>query len=95
MKHGVFPVSPKTFQVEVLKDKTITFRFSKESNLEVKQVELQIVQGTSSTSAYPEMYQDGNGLNTIDYVFTQKGTFIVHLLFNDEYVLTHSLRVSK
>jgi transglutaminase/protease-like cytokinesis protein 3 len=94
-KYGILPISPTTFLVEVKKGETTTFRFSKKNNLEVKQVEFQLVQGTSSTSAYPEMCQDGSGLNTIDYVFTHQGTFVVHLLFNDEYVLTYSLRVSK
>jgi hypothetical protein len=93
--YGVLPIYPKTFHAEALKGETTTFRFSRESNLEIKQVEFRIVQGGAVTSVSPAIYQDAGGMNYFDYVFTRKGSWVVHLLINDEYVLTYSVRVSK
>jgi hypothetical protein len=64
------------------------------SNPGTEQVTLRVGQGTTATIAYPKNYRDANGLTNIDYVFTRKGTFTVHLLVNDAYVVTYSVRVS-
>jgi transglutaminase/protease-like cytokinesis protein 3 len=91
----LLPIFPKTFQVEAKKDKKITFSFTKPENLNVEKVEVQIMSGSTSSSVYPKTYQETSRVNNIDYVFTSKGTFVVHLLFNDEYMLSYQVRVSK
>jgi len=52
------------------------------------------VRGTAATTACLKTYRDAGGVTRVDYVFTRKGTFIVHLLINEEYALTYSVRVS-
>jgi hypothetical protein len=94
LTHRVLPVAPGTFRVEAVRGETLTFRLNKMSNSGTEQVALRVGQGTAATTAYPKTYRDANGLTNIDYVFTRKGTFTVHLLVNDAYVVTYSVRVS-
>jgi hypothetical protein len=54
--YKVLPIFPKTFHIEAIKGKNITFRFMKESNLKIEKVEFRIVQQTTSASAYPITY---------------------------------------
>jgi hypothetical protein len=92
--YKVLPIFPKTFQVAAIKGKKFTFSFIRESDLKIEKVELRIIQGTTPISVYPQLYKDASGLYTIDYVFSRKGPYIVHLLFNDDYVFTYSVKVS-
>lgn len=95
IQYQVLPIFPRTFRVEAKKGSHFTFRFIKESKLKIEKVELQLVEQSRSTSAYPIAYEDSNGLYTIDYVFTHKGSYVVHVLLNDDYVLTYTVEVSK
>jgi hypothetical protein len=67
----------------------------KESNLKIEKVELQIVEQTTSTSAYSTAYEDPHGFHNVDYAFTRKGTYVVHVLLNNDYGFTYRVKVSK
>ena len=94
LTYQVLPVSPGTLRVEAKRGEKCTFRLAGESSPNPQQVALRIERGTTATTVHPNAYRDASGLTNIDYVFTRKGTFIVHLLFNDAHVLTYSVRVS-
>lgn len=95
LTYKLLPVAPGTFAVEARIGETLTFRLDGESNPGAGKVALRVVQGTIATTTYLNTYRDESGLIRIDHVFTRKGTFIVHLLINDDYVVTYRVRVSK
>ncbi|MDJ1491807.1 transglutaminase domain-containing protein [Cytophagaceae bacterium DM2B3-1] len=92
--YNASPVYPETFTAIATKGEKFSFRFNKGSGLEIKKVELQLVQGSRTISVYPKLYTDTEGLTTIDYVFAHKGTYVVHILFNGDYVFTYTVTVS-
>ncbi|CAA9246065.1 MAG: hypothetical protein AVDCRST_MAG56-1724 [uncultured Cytophagales bacterium] len=94
IKRRVLPAAPGTFRVEATKGKACTFRLGGDCP-DAASVALRIVRGTTTTTAHPTPYRDGNGWTRIDYVFTRTGTFTVHLLLDEEYALTYLVRVSK
>jgi hypothetical protein len=94
LTYRVLPISPGTFRVEAVKGQKRTFRLGQESSPNPGQLVLRIERGTTATTAHPETYRDASGWTSFDYVFTRKGTFLVHLLINDQYALTYSVRVS-
>jgi len=95
IRNKVLPVFPKTFRTNTTKGEKVTFRFRKENEQLIKKVELLIIQGGTFTSVYPGVNTDSDGFSSIDYVFRQRGSYVVHLLLNDEYVFTYTVRVLK
>lgn len=95
LHHKVIPEIPSTFNVIAKKGEMHTFRFTTvEATLQAK-VELQINRSSSSVSEYPQVYQGANGLYCIDHMFNSKGVFDVHLLLDNQYVSTYSVKVIK
>lgn len=94
LPYNASPVYPETFTATAIKGGNFSFRFSKGHGLEIRKVELQLVQGTRTISVYPNLYTDTEGVTAIDYIFAHKGTYVVHILFNEDYVFTYTITVS-
>lgn len=92
LDHQAFPVYPETFNVDVGKKEPVHFRF-KSHNL-IKQAELQIVKGSDITTTSPDVYEYDKDLYAVDYAFPRKGTYVVHLLIDKDYVFTYTVKVS-
>lgn len=95
LSYKILPVFPETFEVAVPKGEQLTFHFSHKGEGMIEKVELQIVQGTSLKSLYPDVYQDSDGLCKTDHVFSRKGTYVVHILHQGDHLFTYSVKVSK
>ena len=91
----VLPVFPETFEVAAAKGKPLTFRFRKEGNQDLQQPELRMIQGGKPLSVYPEVRREADGLYAIDHVFGSKGSYVLHILLEGDYICTYYVRVTK
>lgn len=93
--HKILPVFPETFDVSVEKGDKLTFLMSNQNKKVPEKFELQITQGSKSNSFYPTVYQQEAGLYAVDHAFTRKGSYVVHLLQNNDHLFTYTITVSK
>jgi len=93
LSYQVTPIFPKQFNINASKGDTIHFRFQKEGDKLKESMELEIIHAVSTSSMYPAINEESQGLYNIDYVFTRRGTFVVHLLLNTEYLFTYTVNV--
>jgi hypothetical protein len=91
-KYRITKFIPATFNVTASKGKTITFKFNCKSK-ELIKPELRINQSDSTYSCIPISYKDQNGLQCIDHIFERKGTYVVHILLSDNYILTYRVKI--
>ncbi|MBX2844482.1 MAG: hypothetical protein KTR26_22155 [Flammeovirgaceae bacterium] len=89
----IIPQFPSTFHVDVKKGEKFTLRFEALDEIQDNKVELQINRSSSGNSIFPEIYQDAYGYYCLDHTFLSTGTFDVHLLLDNQYILTYSIKV--
>jgi transglutaminase/protease-like cytokinesis protein 3 len=89
-KYQISQLFPETFDISTTKGKTVSFRFKKNSEAVIEKAALRINNLSPITST---LYQDSSGLYCIDHVFTSRGTHIVHVLLDANYVFTFSIKV--
>ncbi len=93
-KHKITPLFPETFHVTVAKGKPLSFQFTSDPNFLIKNTELQVAQGSDVPLAYfPSVTQNENEIHFMEYTFKRKGTFTVHVLLNNAYAFTYSVKV--
>lgn len=87
-KKKIIPVSPESFEVTASKGKALPFCFKSSSGQPVKKVELEINGYKRSVAATIV-----DGMYTLDHIFTSRGTYLVHLLLDNEYVFSYTVKV--
>jgi len=92
---GVSPKLPKTFETVVKKGETLTFKFKTKRKLSEAVGKIELRQSNSSISTTPKIYVDSLGNYCMDQQFKGKGTFDVHILFDDNYVFSYLIHVLK
>ena len=95
VEYNVLPVYPENFRLTTTRGQEISFRFKQQADQPIEKVELQLVEGSHITSFYPTAYTNANGTTTIKHVFSQKGSFTVHLRVEDAYIFTYSVAVTR
>jgi len=91
--YQVTKLLPETFNAKAVKGKMFSFQLEAKDTIKVNKVELIIKSSNAVKSFYPPLTKTSNDLYTIDHVFTQKGTHIVHVRFDDNYVCTYTVNV--
>lgn len=87
------PVFPHAFDVTVAKGEKVSFKFSNNDKRAIEKTNL-VVNRSGTVNTLPMAVQmDATGQYCMDYIFTTKGTHIVHILLNDSYVVTYSVTV--
>ncbi len=93
--YGLSPELPNTFETVVKKGKTLTFKFKTKKELSNAVGKIELRQSNSSNSANSKIYEDSLGNYCMDYQFTSKGAFDVHILLDGHYTYSYSIRVVK
>jgi transglutaminase/protease-like cytokinesis protein 3 len=91
-KHQLHPVFPETLNVDVSKGNKVSFQFRKNSDQVIDNTML-LIEGSKTMSVPVKFYRNDEGLYCIDHVFTSKGKFAVHVMADDQYVVSYQLRV--
>lgn len=89
-KYQISQLLPETFNISINKGETVSFRFTKNSAEVIEKAALRINNLSPITSS---LYQDSSGLYCIDRVFTSRGTQIVHVLLDSNYVFSFNVKV--
>jgi hypothetical protein len=96
---GVYPYKidhlvPETFDITVAKGDGVNFCFRKNADKDIKNLELRI-NGVIPTFSYvhPELHQTTEGEYYFDHMFTEKGDYVMHVLFDNVYVFTYAVKV--
>ncbi|WP_276372217.1 transglutaminase domain-containing protein [Chryseolinea sp. H1M3-3] len=92
-RYNINPQFPETFDVAGKKGEPISFRFAKQGNDKFENVTLQFIRAGQSNVVVPTVSHSDDGVYNIDHVFASKGTHIVHLLLNDEYIVSYSVKI--
>lgn len=90
--YAISQPSPETFDILVEKREKVSFQFGSGGDKTFKKIQLAISNGPIK-KVTPEFSQDASGLYTLNHVFNVKGTHIVHILLDDRYVVSYSVKV--
>lgn len=82
---------PDVFSVFCKKDDTITFRFGRSDQREIKKAQIQVERGALSTRWVMLLQEDG--LYVLNHTFRKKGIFTVHILLDSVMVVTYTVKV--
>jgi transglutaminase/protease-like cytokinesis protein 3 len=93
-QYNIKQLRPETFEVTAKKGEPVFFEFSKNDRV-IEMVELSIKGPGGISSIRPSFQQDASGLTSIAHTFTMKGTHIVHVLLNNSYAFTYTIKVIK
>jgi hypothetical protein len=91
-QYNIHNLLPATFDVTIPKANTVSFQWIVGGDKQIGTIALQIKGNDSFDMIYPEIYQDGNAY-CFDHTFRLKGTYIVHILFNNSYACTYTVNV--
>jgi hypothetical protein len=94
-RYEINQLFPDTFETTAVKGQTFSFQFAKSNELPITKAELSIRGPKMANSTYPEVYRNATGLYCIDHIFSGKGTHTVHILLNDSYVVTYTVKVGE
>ncbi len=95
VEYNLLPVSPEDFRLTATKGQEISFSFSQQADPLLDKIEIQVVDGLNATSFYPAACAHADGITTVKHVFSKKGSFTVHVRFDDTYVFTYSVSVTR
>ena len=88
-RYHVQPKSPATFEVAASKDQMVLFRISKNNEENGNRITLQV----NGSVVTPKVSIDEEGFQCIEHVFHSRGKHTVHVLCDDDYVLSYSVSV--
>jgi len=99
-RYNIEQVFPSTFDIKTAKGKAISFTFTTKNNTIIEKAELYIKRSVITSFVSPEIYSDpvrsmdqATKLYRMDYTFTAKGTHVVHILLNNSYAFTYTVKV--
>jgi hypothetical protein len=90
--YNITEINPETFKASA----TLGEKFSIEFNVNGKSIPkatLQMKGPRGLMSVAPQLYRSNSGLYAIDHVFASKGKHVVHVLLDDRYAFTYSVKV--
>ncbi len=93
-KYKIKAVWPETFDLTIIKGETVSFRFKKNSQVETENILLLIRSSGNVNEVSPLMNDVVDGLYTIDYCFSQRGTYRVYVLLDLNYVCSYLIKVT-
>lgn len=91
-QHNISGLSPETFDLRALKGDTIRFSFM--SDLEIENIELSVHRGDQVKAFRSAAVKDSAGRYTVDHSFIDKGRHIVHVMLDNSYAFTYTIKVN-
>jgi transglutaminase/protease-like cytokinesis protein 3 len=92
-KYKITQLLPETFNITVAKNELISFQFAKDAEPVIQKTALIIKRSSAVNSVNVKPYQNSSGLFCIDHTFTARGLHIVHILLNNDYIVTYKVNV--
>lgn len=89
---GIQAFSTETFEVTVAKGKSLILQFTIPSEISIHEIELSIQIAGIPKLVSPVSYRNETG-QYIEYTFTSKGKYPVHVLFDGRYICTYTVHV--
>lgn len=83
---------PETFDITISKANAFSFQWETGNNKQIETVALQVKGYDTYDTIYPEVCRDAN-IYCVDHTFRLKGTYIVHILFNNSHACTYTVNV--
>lgn len=95
--NSIFPyrittITPEIFAITTERQKQIEFHFTS-SVIPVNKIGFIIVEPTGPRSISPSIQPVSDELLSFSHTFTKKGSYDVHILFNDQHVITYNVKV--
>ena len=84
---------PDSFDITTEKGKPVSFHFKRSSDKKIEKIELQTVIADNVYKTSPCLHQGEMGVSSFEKIFDSRGTHVVHVLFNDNYVFSYSVNV--
>lgn len=92
-QYNVKPIAPATFELETKKGETITFQFQRGNEIAISKASFFITGGSNAEIVPAQVEQRADGMCVMNHTFLKKGKFTVHILVNDGYAFTYSVKV--
>lgn len=93
--HNIFPISPETFNVAILKGKKVTFKFKQLDDAVIEGMQLQTIFRNEMNSIFLEINKVADGIYAVDHEFPTTGSYVVHFLINGDYIFSYNVEVTK
>lgn len=91
-QYNIRNLLPAVFDVNIAKTSTVSFQWMVGNDKQIETIALQVKGTDSFDMLYPEVFQDGN-IYCVDHTFGSRGTYTVHILFNNRYACTYTVSV--
>lgn len=91
---NVQPVLPATFDVRIKEGETVTFQFRKDDRVIIDKASFFIKTFATTENIPSRVDQRNDGMCVMKYTFLKKGKFTLHILINEGYAFTYSVKVS-
>lgn len=92
-KYCITDIFPETFDIEALQGVPVLFGFSMVDRGKVKKAILQIERDTNKSNIDIPLTPNEDGFFSVTHSFSTKGRRAVHVVLNDEYVVSFSVKV--
>jgi len=93
-QYNVKPVAPATFELKTKKGETVCFQFQRGHEIVIHKASI-FIKGSSTAEIIPVPIEQGpDSMYVMKHTFLKKGKFILHILINDGYAFTYSVRVT-
>jgi len=89
-RYQIDKLFPETFDVEAKKGETVSFHFRKNGDKTINTMELRIDNSVIKTAQPPVITDD---YYCMEHIFTSKGTYVVHIVFDSNYVWSYKIKV--
>lgn len=92
-KFSITQLLPATFDVVAVKDETVSFEFTSDSDNTISDVKLYVTGRGAPVSVPSKPCRGPDSMYRIGYTFATKGTYVVHVLLDNSVAWTYSVLV--
>lgn len=93
-QNSVTPVLPATFNIKIKEGETVSFQFRKRDGLIINKAAFFIKTSSATENIPSPVDQCDDGMCVMNYTFSKRGKFTLHILINEGYAFTYSVKVS-
>ncbi len=93
LKYKITPSLHQAFDIHAEKGKPVSFWFAAAESSSIEEMTMYSESPNRAVSFHPSLYQQNDSVYCTDVIFNSKGTHLVHVLANNKYAYTYSVRV--
>ncbi|WP_417592244.1 transglutaminase domain-containing protein [Owenweeksia hongkongensis] len=94
-RYGLYPTSPKSMQLKLTKNDSITFSFHTDEQIDANKIYFGLISGSHKITADPEIITQDNGILILQHSFNKSGYSDLHIMIEDQVLITYTASVNR